>query len=460
MKKLDCLLISPPHQRLHMTPYPYLGLCYLAGSLRERGIKVSILDCAALNLKMSDMLAYIRQAKPVIIGISAMSPTLRVCHEMARAIKADYPTGVIVLGGSHVNAEPQIISTLGLQYGLSGECEHSLADFCEAILGQGEALNIPGLARSINGKLSIQPPLPIDDLDQLPLPAYDLLPLEKYRGINTNKRTISMITSRGCPYNCIYCGGLRKSRYRRLSVDRAMAQIDLLVNKHNFQYIEFEDDIFTLDRQWVMRFCRELIGRGLKVSWGAMSRADTVDDELLAAMKEAGCGNLGFGVETGVERIRYLDHKKITNEKYHDAVNLCRRHGIRTMGFYIFGHPTETVEDIKETIRFSRRLGTDAIKISKMVPVPKSEIFEIALAAGQLPSDVWTRYLWGEVPYPIYYPEGVKPKTLDRLHSWMWFSSYFSLTRILPNIKMILRPHNLFEAIRVLFLFVSGKAYR
>jgi anaerobic magnesium-protoporphyrin IX monomethyl ester cyclase len=419
---VDCLLLNAPDLP---TRYPYLGIALLAGMLRANGISVAILDSAALGMTIGDVIRYINDLKPRIIGLSIMSLTLRSSYELVRAIHASYPEAVVVAGGAHINADPESVQTLDVPYGFIGECEHEFLDFCTAILGGKEPKETANLIVHKQGQLMIGERKIVDDLDTLPWPAMDLLPVERYYSPSTHLRTISFITSRGCPYDCIYCSKVDRIRVRSLSVENTVDQLEWLVKGLGIEWVEFVDEVFTLNRTRVVELCNAIIKRGLNFQWGCGSRADRIDEDLLVVMKKAGCRKIGFGIESGVERIRYLDRKRITNEQMKNAVSLCKGHGIKTQACFIFGHPTETLDEMKETVRFARNLGANYPSFSRMMPFPGSEVFEQAKLNGEVTPDVWKDFMLGHGPLPLYTPKGVTLEQVYRIFRRSWFEVYF-----------------------------------
>lgn len=459
MKHINCLLIAPPNPYSHTVPYPYLGLCYMAGMLKARDISTEILDCSVLKLKTGDVVNEATRLKPLVIGISAMSMNLRVCYQIIQALKAKCSEAKIVIGGAHVNADRDIVAHMGLEYGFQGESEFSFAEFCEGIIRDVAVTDIPGLIVNNEGIISAQPPAIIDDIDKLPPPAYELLPLDRYRSALSGLKTISMITSRGCPYNCVFCSRTNRSHYRFLSAEKVVSQIQILVRRYGFEHIEFVDELFTLHRARTIEICNKILEQKLNFTWSLLSRADKIDDDILMVMKEAGCARINLGVETGSERVRFVDNKKINNEKYVKAVKLCRKHGIKTNGFYILGHPSETVQEMWQTIKFARQLNTDTFNINKMIPLPDSELYETAVASGQLSRDVWRSFMLGERSHPIYYPEGVSSKVMDVIYVIGWLTFILSPSKILANLAIIFKPRLFYKTLKMIFVIMFGKRY-
>ncbi|MFA4851411.1 MAG: radical SAM protein [Bacteroidales bacterium] len=456
--KLDCLLINPPDD---FSRYPYLGLCFLAGSLRKHGMRVEIIDSAALGLSIKEVISFILMKKPKIIGISIMSMTLPHCFQLIKAIKMNCPEVSIVVGGAHVNADPGILIHLDVKYGFIGESEYAFAKYCEKVLGGQWPEAIEGLIVNDGGEINVSsPPTIVSNLDLLPNPAYELLPLDKYYSPSTHLKTISMITSRGCPYNCVYCSRLQKTPYRSMSPNKILNQIEDLINRDGIQWIEFVDEIFTLDRAKVIEMCEGILKKGLRFYWGVGTRVDKLDEELIKLMRGAGCRKIGFGVESGSERVRYLENKRIKNEQYIRTVEICRKYRIKTMASYIFGHPTETEDEMWQTIKFAGCLQTDVAYFNQMIPIPGSELFENAKRAHSIPSDVWVSFMNGKVGYPIFYPEGIKPEKMANIYRQAWFRYYFSLKSLYKYLWLLLRPGTLFRSLKAFMATVFGKRYK
>lgn len=455
--KLECLLINPADD---FSRYPYLGLCYLASSLKQRGISVEILDSSALGLKNDDILKFVLKHEPAIVGISIMSMSLPTCYDLIKSIQNKSPETVLVVGGAHINADPEIIMDMGVQYGLHGECETAFADFCDAILNKKDLGGIPGLILSKNGEIVIPLPAQIDNVNDLAMPAYELLPLDKYYSPSTSLKAISFITSRGCPYKCIYCSKLQQTKYRALSPENVVNQIGILITEFGIQWIEFVDEIFTLNKKRTMEICEKIIDNKLKFKWGCGTRVDRLDEELIAIMKKAGCQKIGFGVESGVERVRYIDHKEISNKQIIDIIKLCRKYKITSICSFIFGHPTETFDEMKQTLKFSINLKANFNYYFKMMPIPNSELFETAKKTGNIAANVWQVYMYGKIDHPVYYPESVTKKQMDKIYRLAWIRFYLSFRNVLNNISLCLKPKNAYKALVAFVLLASGKKYR
>jgi anaerobic magnesium-protoporphyrin IX monomethyl ester cyclase len=456
LEKADCLLLNPPDLS---SRYPFLGICLLAGVLRENGIKAAILDASALGLTIQEVVEHIKIMRSRIVGISIMSLTLRCAYQLIQAIKTNYPEGVIVVGGAHIDAVPESVRDLDVPFGFYGECEYEFLEFCKCILGGGKPELLPGLIVNADGELVVGEKKVLADLNGLPWPAYDLLPIEKYYSPSTHLRTMSFISSRGCPYRCLFCSKLQQKRYRFLSTDNLVGQLDWLVNGLKIQWVEFVDEIFTLHRPRVVELCEMLLSRSLKFHWGCGSRVDRIDEELLLLMKRAGCRKIGFGVESGVERVRRVIKKNITDKQVIDAVRLCRRHDIKTQTCFILGPPTESLHEMWQTVTFARKLGSNYPSFDKMIPIPGSELFELAKRNKEVGPDVWTEFMRNQGPCPLYVPQGISPKDIHGVFRKAWFYTYFWPPNLWLNRDAFFKPGYFLRAAQAFWDFACKRDY-
>jgi radical SAM superfamily enzyme YgiQ (UPF0313 family) len=201
-ERVDCLLLNPPAP---FTRCAYLGIAQLTAVLRERGIHVAILDSLASGCSLKATIGRIRRLRPRIVGITIVSPTLRSSYLLIQAFRRDYPEGLVVVGGTHIDSAPEKLATWGVRYGFWAECEYESADFVEQVLGGRVPEGMAGLLINDNGQISKGEAQIVQHLDALPMPAYDLLPIGRYYSPNTRLGTISFIASRGRPHKCIFC---------------------------------------------------------------------------------------------------------------------------------------------------------------------------------------------------------------------------------------------------------------
>jgi len=383
---------------------PLLGLGYLAGYLRARGVKVGIVDAMFDRLTLEETVRRVVDAAPRLVGLTAMTHEIRRAAEVARAIRRQLPGAIFVIGGPHCTALPE--RTLEefdvFDFGVFGEGEETLLELWSALAKReqekekDEAVleRIAGLVwrrggGNSGGEIVRNKPRPwIQDLDALPQPAWDLYgPSEVYQ----------IFASRGCPFQCIFCMRVLGDEARFRSPKNVADEFEAVVERYHPRQIDFSDETFTLRRGWTLEICDELIRRGLhrKVRWFANGRVNTVDEELLRRMREAGCVRIGFGIESGNEEILRAAQKGTTVVQVEKAIAACKRVGLEVEAFYILGFPGETRRTALDTIRLAARLNTTTAAFGIMVPYPGTRVAEMA-AAGEggyrLLSRDWSAY--------------------------------------------------------------------
>lgn len=337
-------------------PTPPLGISFLAAVLEEAGVEVNILDLSVFPNTQTTILGKLREFRPDIVGITSVTMTFLNAVETLKIIK-DFNNDILtVMGGPHVSfcAEESLNSYKQIDLVVRGEGEETIVEIVKCYNSSKNWSDVKGIAfRSPDG-IVFTDERNLVDVNSLPLPARHLLPLGRYRALHT---PISMTTSRGCPFKCIFCVGRKmvgsKVRYRDpLSV---VDELELL-SKLDFPQINISDDLFTAKKSHCIAICEEICKRGLKIKWSSFARVDTVNLEVLEAMKKAGCTTISFGVETANLEILKTIKKGITLEKVRKAISLCSQVGILPHVSFILGLPGETKATIQETINFGKEI--------------------------------------------------------------------------------------------------------
>ena len=416
-------LINPP--RIHPkswgkpTVYQPLGIAYVA-ALLERQHKVRIIDAPTegwRNLEQIDGTRYrvglenkeiadrIRRWSPDIVGINIpFSGWSKTAFEVASIVKSIDKDIITVLDGQHPSARPvDCLTHPNIDFVVIGEPEHTMFELVGA-LEQGITRGlkkIRGIAFIKNREKVITPPRPaIQDLDSLPFPARHLLPMDTYfaavkenpiRGVIRKPWTI-MITSRGCPYNCVFCSIhiVMGKKWRGRSPENVVDEIEQLVHTYHIEQIDFYDDNMTLNKKRMETICDLIVERGLDIEWYVPTgvRADTLDENLLTKMRESGCKGLQIAPESGVQRVvDQIIKKNLDLKEVEKAVVLSKKVGIKVGCFFIIGLIGETKEDIKATINYAyklRQLGADRFYFSFATPLYGTELYEQAKRGGFL----------------------------------------------------------------------------
>ncbi len=396
------LLAVPPTpsilKRILGTGAPPLGIGYLAAYIREAGHDVILIDGFEENLSKQDLINRIKRFSPDVVGISTLTANLYRGYEMAKVIKEIDDKIKIVMGGPHVSFTPEesLRECPYVDVIVRGEGEITLSELLKELEKKKPDLkSVQGITwRTQDGKIVSNPPRTlIEDLDKLPFPAYDLLPMNRYRA---NKKVItgSMITSRGCPFGCIFCSSskLMGKRWRGRSPENVVEEMELLIKKYGVNEIEFLDDTFTFNKERAIKIANLIRKRGLEIAWGCSSRVDTFDDEIAKELKKGGCYRIYMGIESGSQKILKILNKGITLEKAKKAVSIAKAHGLEVIGSFIIGVPGETKEDIISTIRFAKKLGIDYAQFTLLTPYPGTFIYQYALKNNLLLTKNWSLY--------------------------------------------------------------------
>lgn len=376
---------------------PPLGLSYLAATLQSGGHEVEILDLLTAKATSSKITHRLEKLRPHVVG--STGPTM-VFPSAAKVLKTckDYDSQIItVMGGPHVSfaVEDSFKRAPWIDYIVLGEGERTLLELVNTLEKKGDQGEVAGIAFKYGEAIAKTQPRPlIQELDEIPLPARHLLPLARYRALGT---ACSVVSSRGCPYSCIFCSAPkmfgRKVRFRspRLVVDEMESIRDLC-----FERVNLVDDTFTLNHKHTEALCREILRRNLKIEWNAYSRVDTLTPDIVDLMRQAGCTFLVFGVESGNQQVMDNIKKGITVEKVRHAVKMTSSAGIKSFASFILGLPGETPETARDTLSLAREIF-EAYGIQYgfhyLAPFPGTEVYEQARQMGiRLTTRDWRRY--------------------------------------------------------------------
>ena len=434
---LDCILICPPRDKTQFYhEYPLLGVGYIASSLLKNNITVEIYDPQSRNNSIEEALRIIKKKKPRIIGLSVIYNSLPILYMLIEQIKKEYPQGLIVAGGPQITSDPGIISKMGIKYGFRGDTENVFAAFCSKIINGAEPDdNTKGMVINKKDYLIVNPPVLVDDIDSIPFPAFDLYNLNKYEDIVfSHQHVFTLMTSRGCPYDCVFCDKLFQTRYRHNSSEYVIEVLNAFADK-GINTIDFVDESFTLKRERIVDLCEKMILNNIKISWGCWTRADLLDYDLLVLMKKAGLKRILIGVETGNEKLRFAIKKKIPNEQFVNIISHCRDLGIITECTFILGHPAETKEQMQETIDFAITLNPDFAYFHKLNIVPSSELFEIFKKEQHKDDHLFEDYMLKKEAYPFYYPDGIDDDYLNYIIKKA-YTSFYKRPVKMANINM------------------------
>lgn len=381
------ILLLQPNFDSHIV-HPPLGLGYLASSLRQYGYRPFLYDGTLKNASLDDFASAVEKIKPDLIGISVLTRGHGKAKEMIRILKKKFPKITIVIGGTQVTAAPkEVILDLGADFGVIGEGEVTLLELVKELeKTKNNFRKINGLAyKTAFGKFKINAPRElISNLDDLPFPAWDLMPPKEYRIAPIleparGSPIAPIMTSRGCPFNCTFCASnvIWKRRIRFRSVENVIAEIKMLKEKFGIKEFHFCDDNFTMDIKRAERICDALIKEKINLPWQCPNgvRIDRLTIPLLKKMKRAGCYSVGLGIESGNRRILKKINKQLDLKIIPNVLKNLKRIGIESYGFFILGLPGETKKTAQETIDFALKYPFDRVWFNIFTPYPGSPSF-------------------------------------------------------------------------------------
>ena len=407
---MKCILIEPPWtiaglsetESLAGAPcYPPIGLAYVAAVLREDEVEVKIIDAKSLRLRHEEVYEIVARENPDIVGVTAFTRQIKGVLKTCEEIKRRCPSVKIVLGGPHIHAEHEsVIKNDFIDFCVRGEAELTISELVEAISngGKGDLKKVRGLTFKDGTKVIVTQERPfIRDLDTLPFPARDLLPNHIYRGLipfGDNVFTL-MTATRGCPFKCHFCSVPQFwYEHRRRSVENVLEELEHISEIHKIGCVRFTDELLPVSKKWLLRFCKELVDRGLseKIAWSCDGHVAIMTAEMLEAMKKANCKHLFYGIEFGNQRILDFSGKGTTLAQIHKTIEATKEAGISIEGNYLIGYPTETKETIEDTTNLAMSLNCDYTTFTVVMPFPGTLLYQYCKENDLLRTNNWEEY--------------------------------------------------------------------
>ncbi len=474
------IFINPPYDRVapgydfvrHITnKSPSLGLLHLAAIAREQGYRPSIIESGVFGLSANDVAAHVIAQRPAYVGITLFTVGVWGAATIARQVKKALPETVIIVGGPHISSMgPETIERFcEFDIAVVGEGEKVLMELLAALEQGQDLFSVPGVIYRGDQGVRITSGKPVAKvLDELPMPAWDLLqafPHAYKPAIYDFPRgpVATIAASRGCPFHCRFCDtSTFGAGVRHYSPQAVFNMMKHLHDGYSVRHIMFVDDLFLASRVRVTELCNLLLEDGLKMTWTCTARVDTVKPDVLAVMKRAGCWEISFGLETGSDELLRKMDKVAKVERAEEAVTWTAAAGIRTKGLFMLGYPGETLETIRMTKDFIRRIPMQIMNLTKFTPYPGSPIYR-DLYGTNIKEDHWEKmngmnFVWA--------PDGFTVDDLDRHYQEILMAFYQRPRILLYYINMTLRYPN--HLIRLLWFglgylrakllsFVSGR---
>ncbi len=438
-KKIRISLINPPLSpgvSRHPTGVP-IGLAYLAAVTEKRGYEVRVIDCLPLDMDYDEMKREVVAFEPDIVGITSMTVTFPSALQAAQVLRKSCPAALIVLGGPH--ATFMDVKTLreraDVDVVVRREGEETLLELVNCVAEEKKFDKVAGITFRNNGKIVQTPDRPfIQNLDELPYPAYHLLPIEKYRPGKSifGKKILPIITSRGCPFQCSFCVTSRMvgKKFRVRSPRSVVDELEWLKNEHGAEAFCFYDDALTLDRKRILEICEKIKKRKIGIPWDCQSRADNVSREIFSEMVDAGCQLVNFGVESGSPQLLKVMGKGTTVEQNEKAIRWAKEAGLLVATSMVIGYPGETIETLKETLDFLYRVKPDVVYLCNATPYPGTALYDLVKDLGWKMSEDWSKYDTVDFAFenpslPKEHVEKIRKEFYNRLYSPLYILRHF-----------------------------------
>lgn len=435
--------------------YPPLGILYIAAWLRDTGrYEVSVIDCQAEDLSHSECAERVEQLKPDVVGITAMTFTLVDCRLVIDEIRKRWDCDIVV-GGPHTAIFPmETFKGLRANYVIVGEGEITLDTLLQDIATRKVHRHSPESQR-VYRQVKF-----IDDLNLLPFPAREMTKIDKYYSVLAHDTpTTTAFSSRGCPFSCKYCDrpavGPNKADsgipnefkingpgFRAMNAKRVVDEMEAC-QRLGIKETFFYDDTFSVSMKRVMEISDEIIRRKIKMRWDIRTRVNVVNEELIKKMALAGCDRIHFGVESGNPRVVKVMNKGTSIEQVEKAFDMCKRHGIKTLAYFMLGNPTETFEDVKDTLALSHRIKPDFMQMTILSPFPATQYYVEMRRDGAFGGrDPWKDYameinddfrppLWAQ-------PDGIYTRQeLEQQLRWFYGKFYLTPEFVWERIKEV-----------------------
>ena len=462
---MKVLLINPltlEDSMVNITPN--LGLGYLATSLKNNGFEVEIWDGVKKNMTKKILEDRLKALDYDVAGFQVYTRSVREVQEGLEKVKSLNPNVITVIGGPHPSGDPEgSMNHLKTDYAFRGEAEIGLVQLLKKLSGKGNQQfnDINNLIWQDNGTVICNPLKPIENLDVVGMPSWDMIDPNEYPyapiGAFSKKMPLTSIsTTRGCPYRCTFCANntIMGRKVRARSTKIVLEEMDLLYNKYGIREFQIIDDNFTSKKALTLGVCKGIIDRGwdIGLSFPNGIRLSTLDEEILSLLEEAGCYSLGLGIESGSPATLKNMKKAQSVDEIREKVNLIHRvTRIRTTGFFIIGYPTEKKEDILQTIQLSKELPINRAQFTICLPVPGSEMTEQMIKEGKLKDIDFSDISFQNI---VHTPEGMTLKELRKYRQKAYLEFYLRFRIIfglLSEIKSI--EHLKFIYRRVMKLF-------
>jgi anaerobic magnesium-protoporphyrin IX monomethyl ester cyclase len=409
-----------------------LGIGYLAAVLENKGYVVEIIDCQVSKLNRSQLEDIFVQSQPDIVGVTSATLTYNPALEIVKIAKETLPNCLTVLGGPHVTVldEQTLSKQPEVDIVVRGEGEQTMLELVDLAI-RSKLQNLPeveGITFRKHGKVVRNKARSfIQNLDELPHPAYKHFELSKYSIVG--KMYLPIITSRGCPFQCTFCLASRMcgKHFRTRSPKKVVDELEWLRDEHRADVFAFYDDTFTFDRKRAYEICEEMKNRGFDLPWDCRTRVDQISTEILSKMRDTNCQLIHFGVESGSQKMLNAMKKGTTVEQNEKAIKLTKKIGISVAISVVVGYPGETSDMLKQTFEFIRKTMPDYVYVCQAIPYPGTELYDNLRDLGWEVSTEWNQY---DEQSQVFANPLLSPRKIDEMRG-DFYDKFFSPTYFL-----------------------------
>lgn len=427
-------LVNPPPLKgvYHHQLYLPLGLAYLAAVLEDANYEVKVIDCPAMGINHEKLGAELSSFEPLIVGITSMTPTIKSALLSANIAKKACPETMVVLGGPHVTfMDKEVLANEdAVDVVVRGEGEKTFLDLAQKSCSQKDLRKVAGITFRHNNEIVRNPDREyIQNLDELPRPSYKHFKLDKYRLFG--RKILPVITSRGCPFQCSFCVTSRVfgKKFRARTSKSVLDELEWLKDVYDADAFTFYDDTVTFDQKRIIEICEEMRKRKIGLPWDCQTRVDRISKEILVKMKEAGCQQVFFGIESGSQKILDAVKKGTTVEQNERAIKLAKETGLFVAVSVIVGYPGETAETLKQTFNFLKKTKPDDAYICVATPYPGTELRNLIEKTGWKMSAEWQNY---DTTIPVFENSILSDEDIKKLRQ-DFYNSFYSPTYILRH---------------------------
>ena len=434
-QKIRTTLVNPPPLEgvyRHQLYLP-MGLAYLAAVLEEAEHEVTVIDCPAEMIDLKQLKTKLAAIEPNLIGITSMTPTIQSAFLSAQTAKEACPEAMVVIGGPHATFmdEQVLAEEKAVDVVVRGEGEETLLELAQNVSNPQALKKIEGITFRNNGEIVRTPTRPyIENLDELPRPAYKYFSLENYRLFG--RKMLPIMTSRGCPSQCSFCTTARMfgKAFRARSPKSIVDELEWLRDEHGADAFSFYDDTFTLNTKRAVTICEEIRNRKIGLPWDCQTRVSRVSTELLAKMRDANCQQVFFGVESGCQKILDAVNKGTTVVQNRRAIKMAKDAGLFVAISVIIGYPGETRDMLMQTIDLVKKAEPDDVYICVATPYPGTELRRLVEEMSYEISNDWGRY---DTITPIFKNPNLSAEDIRKLRT-SFYNSFYSPKYVVRHI--------------------------